>query len=135
MAGAFTSHPHAWAFELDVTKSIKFQTDGFSVLVLFSNKTRHEELPFKTLEDKHVQRLIEIVREKKMKLYDSAMFIVYRPNVKLFGMFGPTNYRPFDVPEFDIVKHCMMQTGYQLEDCVVVTKDGYSSLRHGNVKA
>jgi hypothetical protein len=135
MSNTYTSHPHAWAFELDVIKSIRYQPDGFSVLVLFSTKTRHHIMSFLKLEQKHEQRLIELIREQKMNLYDSAIYVIYRPNVKLFGMFGPTNYRPHDVPEFSLIKFCVEQAKYELADCVVVAKDGYSSIRYGNVKA
>jgi hypothetical protein len=135
MSNTYTSHPQAWAFGLDVIKSIRYQPDGFSVLVLYSSKTRHHIMSFLKLEQKHEQRLIELIREQKMNMFDAAIYVIYRPNVKLFGMFGPTNYRPHDVPEFAMIKHCLMQAGYEWTDSVVVAKDGFSSVRYGNVKA
>lgn len=135
MTNTYTSHPLAWAFELDVIKSIRYQPDGFSVLLLYSNKTNHKIFSFMKLETKHEQRLVELIREHKMKMYDAALYVIYRPNVKLFGFFGPTNYRPHDVPEFSLIRSCLQQAGYEWSDSVVVAKDGYSSVRYGNVKA
>ena len=129
------THPQSWIFDLDVVKSIRYQPDGFSVLILFSSKKNYKIMSFMKLESKHESRLIELIREQKVNLYDNAMYVIYRPNVKLFGLFGPTSFKAYETPEYDLIKHCVLQSGYEFEDSVVVAKDGFSSVRFGNMKS